>query len=138
MGSTCPTRSGDSTSTGTGSRHGIPAERITGCDGIEVFNAHTLTGVRNRQATRFAVRHGYPRFAGSDAHRPGVVGSAYTEVCVDTGDPTVEEVLAGMRSGRVRGVGDRISPQQYFRKLAWNAKHSSARLLRGVSQLAGT
>jgi predicted metal-dependent phosphoesterase TrpH len=120
------------------SRHGVPAERITDCDGIEVFNAHTLTGVRNRQATRFAVRHGYPRFAGSDAHRPGVVGSAYTEVGVDSAGPTVEAVLDGMRAGRVRGVGHRIPPRQYFRKLAWSAKHSSARLLRGVSRLTGT
>ena len=120
------------------SRHGVPAETITDCDGIEVFNAHTLTGVRNRQATRFAVGYGYPRFAGSDAHRPGVVGAAYTEVGVDTRNPTAEAVLAAMRAGRVGEGGDRISPRQYFRKLAWNAKHSSRRLLRGVSRRKST
>jgi len=119
------------------SRHGVSAETITDCDGIEVFNAHTLTGVRNRQATRFAVRYGYPRFAGSDAHRPEVVGSAYTEVDVGTRTPTAEAVIAAMRAGRVNGGGDRVSSRRFLRKIAWNLKHSSTRLLRGVSNRAG-
>jgi predicted metal-dependent phosphoesterase TrpH len=49
-------------------RHGVSAAAIADCDGIEVFNAHMLTGIRNRQAARYAARRGYPRFAGSDAH----------------------------------------------------------------------
>jgi len=113
------------------SRHGVPADAITDCDGIEVFNAHALTGLRNWQATRFAVRRGYSQFAGSDAHRATAVGSAYTEVCVGSRNLTAEAVLAAMRAGRVRPVGSRFSPRRYFGKLARSARHSSARLLGG-------
>lgn len=119
-------------------RHGVSAAAITDCDGIEVFNAHTLTGVRNRQAFQFAEKRGYPMFAGSDAHWPSSVGSAYTQVEVDCRTVTVESILDAMRAGRVRAVGDRISRHQYIRKLAGNAKQGSTRLLHGVAHLTGT
>jgi len=111
-------------------RHGVAAATITDCDGIEVFNAHTLTGLRNRQAGRFARREGYPAFAGSDAHRAENVGRAYTEVPVETRAATAADVVDAMRAGRTCARGRRLSPGQYVRKLAGSAKRNSARLLR--------
>ena len=71
------------------SRHGVRKAAIDDCDGIEVFNAWAMTGIQNRRADAFATRHGYPKLAGSDAHDPGTVGSAYTEVSVGTASPSV-------------------------------------------------
>lgn len=112
------------------SRHGVSAASISDCDGVEVFNAYSLTGLRNLQATRFAEESGYPKFAGSDAHRAGNVGFACTEVAVDTHSPTQTDVLEAMRSGRVRPSGSRIPPSRYVRHLARNATSNSRRLLR--------
>jgi predicted metal-dependent phosphoesterase TrpH len=101
------------------SRHGAAAAAIDDCDGVETFNAHTVTGVRNWQADRFAARHGYPRFGGSDAHEPGFVGAGYT--AVDATARTAEAVLAAMRDGRTRAAGSRASVRRYVGKLAANA-----------------
>jgi predicted metal-dependent phosphoesterase TrpH len=109
-------------------RHGVSADAVADCDGVEVFNAHALVGFRNRQAARFAARKGYPRFAGSDAHRAEDIGRAYTEVSVDARDPTAGDVLEAMRDGRTRAVGTRTSRRQYVRKLAGSAKRNSGRL----------
>lgn len=59
------------------SRHGASGAAIDGVDGIEVYNAHTL---RNEQAAGYARRHDYPAVGGSDAHCPGGIGLAATEV----------------------------------------------------------
>lgn len=106
------------------SRHGAAASTIagSGCDGVEVFNAHALTGVRNRQAARLAARVGYPRFGGSDAHRPAFVGQGHTAVGVQSPDPTPADVLAAMRAGRTRPGGSRTSATRYLGKLAENAR----------------
>jgi predicted metal-dependent phosphoesterase TrpH len=112
------------------SRDGVSAASISDCDGVEVFNAHSLTGLRNLQAARFARHAGYPKFAGSDAHRAGAVGFACTEVGVDTPTPTRRDVLKAMRDGRVSPVGSRIPASQYVRHLARNARSNSRRLLR--------
>jgi predicted metal-dependent phosphoesterase TrpH len=110
-------------------RHGVPAGRITDCDGIEVFNAHTLTGFRNWQAVRFAARRGFARFAGSDAHDAGSVGRGYTEVALDGDTPSVESVVDAMRAGRTRAAGQGAPKRQYVRKLASNARRRSAHIL---------
>ncbi len=68
------------------SRHGTPSSAIRGVDGIEVWNAHTLTGIRNDQARRFAAERGYPRYGGSDAHQPEAVGAGATEVFLPEAD----------------------------------------------------
>lgn len=110
-------------------RHGVPARRIADCDGVEVFNAQLLTGLRNRQAARFAARRGYPRFAGSDAHDADDVGRAYTEVAVEENGPTRGDVVEAMRDGRTGVAGEGTSKRQYVRKLASAARRNSARLL---------
>lgn len=111
-------------------RHGVSRGAIADCDGVEVFNAHALFGLRNRQADRFAARQGYPRFAGSDAHRAESVGRAYTEVHVGSANPSREAVLEAMRAGRTRVRGESLSTSRTVGKLAANARRNSVRILR--------
>jgi predicted metal-dependent phosphoesterase TrpH len=106
------------------SRHGVPSAAIDDCDGVEVFNAHSLTGVRNWQAERFAAAHDYPRFGGSDAHRPTFVGRGVTHVSVDASvrRPTAADVVDAMRAGRTRAGGRRTPSLRYLGKLAENVR----------------
>jgi predicted metal-dependent phosphoesterase TrpH len=102
------------------SRHGVSQGAIDDCDGIEAFNAHSMTGLRNSQAERFAAAHGYPRFGGSDAHRAAFVGRGVTHVETGVARPTVNDVLEAMRAGRTDVGGRRTSWLQYLSKLAEN------------------
>jgi len=112
------------------SRHGASAGAIDGVDGIEVYNAHTLVNFRNEQATRYARDAGYPAFGGSDAHRPGSVGLAATEVRLPAGEsPTADAILAALRDGRTAAVGRRTSAWQYVSKLVATARYNTPSLL---------
>lgn len=108
-------------------RHGVRPTGVEDCDGIEVFNAHSLTGVRNRQAKWFADAHDYPQFGGSDAHRASVVGRGVTHVETNVQDPTPGDVMAAMRAGQIRPGGRSTPSCRYLGKLAENAR------LRGTS-----
>ncbi|WP_408957207.1 CehA/McbA family metallohydrolase [Natrinema sp. 74] len=111
------------------SRHGARADAIDAVDGIEVYNAHTITNVRNRQAARFAMRGDYPKFGGSDAHRPGNVGRAVTEVRLPAdAAPTTDAVLESMRTGRTAAVGRRTTTWQYLTKILGNARRKTPSL----------
>ena len=117
------------------SRHGARADAIDDVDGIEVYNAHAVTNVRNRQADRFATRREYPRFGGSDAHRPATVGRAATDVRLPAdalpprdGPPATEGVLEAMRAGRTAAVGRRTSTWQYLTKVVGNARRKTPSL----------
>ncbi|WP_226480500.1 CehA/McbA family metallohydrolase [Natrinema amylolyticum] len=111
------------------SRHGARGAAIDGVDGIEVYNAHAVTNVRNRQADRFATRHEYPRFGGSDAHRPGNVGRAATAVRLPAdAPPTPTAILEAMRAGRTAAVGERTTTWQYLRKVVTNARRKTPSL----------
>ncbi|WP_121741623.1 CehA/McbA family metallohydrolase [Natronorubrum halophilum] len=117
------------------SRHGARGAAIDGVDGVEVYNAHAVTNVRNRQADRFVIRRDYPRFGGSDAHRPANVGRAATDVrlpadAVSSPDatPATETVLEAMRAGRTDPVGDRTTAWQYMTKVVGNARRKTPSL----------
>jgi predicted metal-dependent phosphoesterase TrpH len=105
------------------SRHGVGAAVLDDCrvDGVEVYNAHCLTGFRNEQAAAYAAAHGYPPFGGSDAHCADLVGRAVTEVRVD-GPPTRDRVVDALRSGRTRSRGRRTSVRRYLGKCVHNAR----------------
>jgi predicted metal-dependent phosphoesterase TrpH len=112
------------------SRHGASAADIDGVDAIEVYNAHTLVNLRNEQATRYARRHGYPAVGGSDAHRPGGIGLAATEIRLRPGEPCTEAaILDAVRDGRTAAVGQRTSALQYVTKLVSNARYRTPSLL---------
>ncbi|WP_222916974.1 PHP domain-containing protein [Natrinema sp. SYSU A 869] len=111
------------------SRHGAREAAIDSVDGIEVYNAHTVTNVRNRQADRFATRCDYPQFGGSDAHRPNNVGRAATTVQLPTDTaPTPNAILESMRAGRTAAVGERTTTWQYLSKVFRNARRKTPSL----------
>lgn len=103
-------------------RHGVHPTGTADCDGVEVFNAHSFTGIRNRQAQRFAAAGGYPQFGGSDAHRAAVVGRGFTHVETDVRDPTPKDVVAAMRAGRTCHGGRPTPSWRYLGKLAESAR----------------
>jgi predicted metal-dependent phosphoesterase TrpH len=69
-------------------------------DAVEAFNAKTQLGSLQEQASAFAHHHGLPSGAGSDAHVPEALGSAYVEM-PDFDGP--EEFLANLADARVVG-----------------------------------
>ena len=98
----------------------IDPDQLTLADAIEVYNSRLLTGRANRQAERFARRHGMPMTAGSDAHISEMVGQAVTHI--DTQEASVEAVLAAIREGRTTVEGKRTPWTISFRQAAGGAK----------------
>jgi len=62
-------------------------------DFVESFNA-CVTPLQNRLAKRLADKYQKPEFGGSDAHRPEVIGSAFTEIAgnIRSNDDLIEAV----------------------------------------------
>jgi predicted metal-dependent phosphoesterase TrpH len=87
-------------------------------DGVEVLNAATWSASRNAKAREYAVRRGLPGTAGSDAHHPAALGSAWTEV--DAGEWSVASFLQAVRSGAVRPSGGTLPLGEIFRKTFFN------------------
>jgi len=104
-------------------RHGVSKGALTACDGIEVFNAWAVTGIQNRRAAAVAARTGQPAIGASDAHRPGMVGRAYTELPGETA-MTVDGVLDAVAHGQCRAAGESHA--------AWASLRRYARSLRRV------
>lgn len=100
------------------SRHGVSRSTLGECDGIEVYNAMAMTGVRNHRARTFADRHGYPALGGSDAHTPEMVGRAVThvELATETEPLTADAVVSAIRAGRTDYAGRRAPVRHYVRK----------------------
>ncbi|MFC7098573.1 PHP domain-containing protein [Halobaculum marinum] len=111
------------------SRHGvaphISAEQLASADAIEVYNSRLLTGRSNRQAETFAVNHGLPMTAGSDAHIAEMVGQAVTEV--GASERSVDAILDAVRDGRTSVVGKRTPWRISFRQAAGGAKRRIGR-----------
>lgn len=55
-------------------------EIVEDVDVIEALNARVTIVADNRLAADFALRHGLAQGAGSDAHHPAEVGTAYVEL----------------------------------------------------------
>ncbi|MEF8883698.1 MAG: PHP domain-containing protein [Haloarculaceae archaeon] len=92
----------------------IGPEQLKTADAIEVYNSRLLTGYSNRQADRFATRHGLPKTAGSDAHVAEMVGRAVT--LVDADDRSAASICEAVREGktvlRTRRTPFRVSFRQ--------------------------
>ncbi|MFB6096634.1 MAG: PHP domain-containing protein [Haloferacaceae archaeon] len=116
------------------SRHGvaphISEEQLASADAIEVYNSRLLTGRANRQAERFALDHGLPMTAGSDAHISEMVGQAVTEVGAE--ERTVASILEAVAAGDTSVVGRRTPWHISFRQAAGGAKR---RILRRMAEL---
>ena len=113
------------------SRHGVAPHISTGqlasADGIEVYNSRLLTGLANRKAEQFAIEHGLPMTAGSDAHISEMVGQAVTEVGVD--DRSEEAILDAIRTGRTSVIGQRTPWHISFQQAAGGVKRRVRRAI---------
>ena len=117
------------------SRHGVAPhitdEQLASADAIEVYNSRLFTGRSNRQAERFAIEHGVPMTAGSDAHISEMVGQAVTEVGVD--DHSAAAILDAIRLGRTSVIGRRTPWHISFRQFGAGAKRRIQRFFGGDS-----
>ncbi|QLG62886.1 PHP domain-containing protein [Halorarum salinum] len=115
------------------SRHGVAPhvtnDQLSEADAIEVYNSRLLTGRANRKAETFAVNHGVPMTAGSDAHIAEMVGQAVTEVGAKR--RSTNAVLDAIRDGRTSVVGQRTPWHISFRQAAGGAKR---RFRRGLGE----
>jgi predicted metal-dependent phosphoesterase TrpH len=105
-------------------RHGARRRQMDAADvdAIEVYNAHTLTGLRNGQARSYADSRGVPGVGGSDAHRPELVGRGHTVVRVPQNrDADQRAILNAITAGRTVVRGTRTTARQYLRKYVTNA-----------------
>jgi len=80
------------------------AARSVQVDAIEVLNARA-THQENKMAERLARERNLPGVAGSDAHRPQSLWTAYTEA---EAEPNVESVLDAIRRGVVKVASVRL------------------------------
>jgi predicted metal-dependent phosphoesterase TrpH len=78
--------------------HDLVAARLV--DAVEAFNAKTSLRSLNRRAATFAQDHDLASGAGSDAHVPHAIGSAFVEI-PDFDGP--QDFLDALRRGRVVG-----------------------------------
>ncbi len=83
----------------------VTRAELASVDAIEVYNSRLLTGRGNRRAREFAVEHGIPMTAGSDAHISEMVGQAVTRI--DAVELSVEAIVDAIREGRTVIEGKR-------------------------------
>ncbi len=95
----------------------ILAEIREEVDVIEVFNSRAVLLRHSTQAKNFALKHGIPGGAGSDAHTLYEIGNAYVEMPEFNGK---EEFLKSLARGKV--VGHRSNPLFHFNSLAQSLK----------------
>ena len=100
---------------------------IEHADAIEVYNSRLLTGRANRQADRFATRHGLSKTAGSDAHVCEMVGQAVTHI--DADEPTVEGIIEAIADGRTEIEGKRTPWRISFRQAGGGVRRRVRRRL---------
>ncbi|MFP4174536.1 MAG: PHP domain-containing protein [Halobacteriales archaeon] len=104
-------------------RHGVGA--VEDCDAVETYNSRLFTGLANRQARKFARRHGLPELAGSDAHIAEMVGRAYTEIDAER---DVDSLLEAIKDGRTETYGRRtpitLSARQFAARVPGRLKNS--------------
>ena len=93
------------------------AEIIEHVDVIEIFNSRALLQRHSTQAKNYALKHGIPGSAGSDAHTLYEIGNAYVEIPEFNGK---DEFLQSLAKGKV--VGRRSNPLVHFNSLAQSLK----------------
>ena len=91
----------------------IPDAILDAVDGYEVLNARagTFSTDETRGQSRWERLRGKAKMANSDAHFPGDIGRAWTEI---DGPATQENVFAGIRAGRTSAGGGRSTTASYY------------------------
>ena len=76
-------------------------------DAVEVLNAKSIWKRFNKKAREFAEEHGLPMVAGSDAHIPQYIGSAYTLIEWNkTGKPKEKDIYAAIKARKTSVSGN--------------------------------
>jgi len=88
-----------------GRKKSIGYVRDLDVDAIETVNSRCRLVCSNRRAKRMAEALGKPQVAGSDSHRPDMIGMAYTKITPVGG----ESILDAIRGGRTQPAG-RLAP----------------------------
>jgi len=88
---------------------------IFGIDAIEAFNARTPIESMDRKARLFAESHGKAALAGSDAHHPSEVGTAYVEF---SGIRSLDKKSLLSAKRRIRGSRSLLIVRLYTRYAA--------------------
>ena len=98
----------------------VSRAELASVDALEVYNSRLLTGRGNRRAREFALEHGLPMTAGSDAHISEMVGQAVTRI--DARERSVAGIVEAIREGRTEVEGKRTPWHISFRQAAGGAK----------------
>ncbi|MFB6353378.1 MAG: PHP domain-containing protein [Halobacteriales archaeon] len=98
----------------------VSRAELADVDAIEVYNSRLLTGRGNRRAREFALEHGLPMTAGSDAHISEMVGQAVTRIGTD--ERSVGAIVEAVREGRTEVEGKRTPWHISFRQAAGGAR----------------
>jgi len=96
-------------------------------DGIEVLNS-SLFGGGNKKALAFAKKYNLPLSAGSDAHSPEFLGSAYLEISGN--NLSIETIFEKIKNREVKVRGKEVN---FFEKVV---DHSRRNLIR-IKNYAG-
>jgi predicted metal-dependent phosphoesterase TrpH len=75
-------------------------EIVKDIDLVEVLNSRSLFPKNSNKAKDFAIKHGLPGSAGSDAHHPRQIGKAYIEI---ENFGSKEEFIRAVARGTIRG-----------------------------------
>lgn len=99
-------------------RHGISKSKLENLDYdcLEVLNSRYLTGLRNRQAKRYAEKLEVTKVAGSDAHKSKFIGTAFTELKAE-GNST-DSIIKCLKEGRTLPCGNGIPRKDYISQAA--------------------
>ena len=98
----------------------VSRAELASVDALEVYNSRLLTGRGNRRAREFALEHGIPMTAGSDAHISEMVGQAVTRIGTD--ERSVEAIVEAIRDGRTTVEGKRTPWRISFRQAGGGVK----------------
>jgi predicted metal-dependent phosphoesterase TrpH len=98
----------------------VSRAELASVDAIEVYNSRLLTGRGNRRAREFALEHGLPMTAGSDAHISEMVGQAVTRIGAE--ERSVAGIVDAIREGRTEIEGKRTPWHISFRQAAGGAR----------------
>jgi predicted metal-dependent phosphoesterase TrpH len=108
----------------------VSRDELATADAIEVYNSRLVTGYSNRQADRFATKHGLPKTAGSDAHVAEMVGRAVT--LVDADERTSASICEAIREGRTVLKTRRTPFRVSLRQAAGNTRRRLRLLVSGL------
>lgn len=80
-------------------------------DAVEIFNARTLAGRFNNQASEFAKKNNLPCVAGSDAHFKSEIGSV--SMLVECGKEK-GEILDAIKGGKIKIIGKKTGIKPHW------------------------